>query len=124
MSVASHVQRLDLTGDFEVPTEPLAMDVRDANGRLVVKSGEVPSRSLLERLRKMGVLEVFVRSPEASAPDYWQKWGAEWLEESRSRLVYLTPDIGVTTEELDRFIRILSEAVESFVREKNQSKAG
>ncbi|MDA8111396.1 MAG: hypothetical protein M0T83_02970 [Nitrospiraceae bacterium] len=124
MSVASHVQRLDLTGDFEVPTEPLAMDVRDANGRLVVKSGEVPSRSLLERLRKMGILEVFVRSPEASAPDYWQKWGAEWLEESRSRLVYLTPDIGVTTEELDRFIRILSEAVESFVREKNQSKAG
>lgn len=124
MSVASHVQRLDLTGDFEVPTEPLAMDVRDANGRLVVKSGEVPSRSLLERLRKMGILEVFVRSPEASAPDYWQKWGAEWLEESRSRLVYLTPDIGVTTEELDRFIRILSDAVESFVREKNQSKAG
>jgi hypothetical protein len=124
MSVASHVQRLDLTGDFEVPTEPLAMDVRDANGRLVVKSGEVPSRSLLERLRKMGILEVFVRSPEASAPDYWQKWGAEWLEESRSRLLYLTPDIGVTPEELDRFIRILSEAVESFVREKNQSKAG
>lgn len=124
MSVASHVLRLDLTGDFEVPAEPLAMDVRDAKGRLVVKAGEVPSRPLLERLRKMGILEVFVQSKEAAAPDYWQKWGGEWLEASRSRLVYLTPEIGVPSEELDRFTRILSETVESFVRDKTQSKAG
>ncbi len=124
MSVALHVQRLDLSGDFEIPTEPLGMDVRDTSGRLVVKAGEIPTRSLLERLKRMGILEVYVRTQEASAPDYWQKWGEEWLKESRSRLLYMTPESGVMPEEFARFNRILSETVESFVRDKSHSADG
>ena len=121
MPAPKHAERLDLTSDFDVPDEPLVMDVRDANGRLVVRAGERPSRSLLERLRKMGVLEVYVRTPEASAPDYWQKWGAEWLAQVRSQLVLLTPENGVSPEDLQRFDRVLSEAVEEFSREKGSA---
>ena len=123
MSIASHLKRIDLTGDFDVPDDPLGMDVRDSAGRLVVKAGQPLSRPLLERLRKMGILEVYVQSAEASSPDYWPKWGEEWLAKARSRLVHLTPENGVIPEELDRFTRVLSEAVESYVGDKIHSKA-
>ena len=123
MSLASHLKRIDLTGDFDVPDAPLGMDVRDSAGRLVVKAGQTLSRSLLERLRKMGILEVYVQSAEASSPDYWVKWGEEWLAEARSRLVHLTPENGVISEELDRFVRVLSEAVDSYIGDKIHPKA-
>lgn len=118
MPGSSHAERVDLTSDFEVPSEPLAMDVRDSNGRLVVRAGELPSRSLLERLRKMGVLEVYVRTREAASPDFWQKWGEEWLAQARSQFVLLTPENGVVPAELQRFDRVLEEAIGEFSREK------
>ena len=49
--------RVDLTKDHSPPSEPLAVDVRDSQGRLVVRAGERVTSSLMDRLRKMGVLE-------------------------------------------------------------------
>ena len=114
--------RIDLTRDPLPPTEPLAMDVHDTQGRLVVRAGEQVTRSLLERLRKLGILEIFVTTPEASSVEYWKQWGEEWLQTVRGRMLLLTPDAGVPSEELDRFNIALEKAVTETVRQKMRVK--
>jgi len=114
--------RIELTGDLSPPSEPLAVDVHDSHGRLVVRAGERVTRSLMERLRKMGVLEIFVLSREAAAPDFWPRWGEEWLRTARGRMQLLTPETGVPGEMLKRFDAALEKAVEETVRQRLRSQ--
>ena len=113
--------RVDLTKDHSPPSEPLAVDVRDSQGRLVVRAGERVTSSLMDRLRKMGILEIFVTTSEASSADFWLRWGEDWLRTARSRLLLVTPETGVPKEMLDRFDGALENAVKETVRQRIRS---
>jgi len=117
--VAKPSIRLDLLTTKEAPAEPLAVDVRDAQGRLVLKAGETVTMPLLDRLRKMGILEIFVANREANGSEYWNRWGEEWLKEVFDRLILLAPEGGAPDEALVRFRKVLSDAVSEFVRKKS-----
>jgi FAD/FMN-containing dehydrogenase len=99
----------------------LAVDVRDSQGRLVVRAGERVTSSLMDRLRKMGILEIFVTTSEASSADFWLRWGEDWLRTARSRLLLVTPETGVPKEMLDRFDGALENAVKETVRQRIRS---
>jgi hypothetical protein len=110
--------RFNLLTETGVPSEPLAADVVDNQGRLIVKAGEPLTQSLIDRLRKMGILEIFITNKEAKGPDYWDRWGQEWFKEVVDRLVLLDPEGGICDESVLRFKRILSEAILEFVQQK------
>ncbi len=113
--------RIELTKEPTPPSEPLAVDVHDSQGRLVVRAGERVTTSLMDRLRKMGVLEIFVTTSEASSADFWLRWGEDWLRMARSRLLLVTPESGVPKEMLDRFDGALEKAIKETVRQRIRS---
>ncbi len=113
--------RIELTADLSPPDEPLAVDIRDGQGRLVLRAGEKVTQNLLERLRRIGILEIFVTSPIAHSEEYWKRWGESWLETARSRMVLLTPETGVHQKDLDGLRLALENAVAETVRKKIQS---
>jgi len=113
--------RIELTKEHSPPAEPLAADVRDNQGRLVVRAGERVTASLMDRLRKMGILEIYVTTPEASSADFWLRWGEDWLRAARSRLLLLTPESGVPKDMLDSFDGALEKAVKETVHQRISS---
>ncbi len=110
--------RIELKDDPPLPSEPLAVDVHDSHGRLVVRAGEQVTRSLMERLGKLGILEIFVTTTEAASPDFWPRWGEEWLRSARARMQLLTPESGVPREMLERFDAALEKAIGETVRQR------
>lgn len=115
--------RFDLRSASVPPSVPLAVDVRDGQGRLIVTAGQTLTSPLVDRLRKMGIQEVFIVRSEERAPGYWERWGEKWLSEATARLMLLDPPDKGPDEKVDdrvgSFKRILSEAVSEFVREEN-----
>lgn len=118
MGTSDPFVRIELKDDLLPPSEPLAVDVHDNHGRLVVRAGEQVTRSLIDRLRKLGILEIFVTTAEAASPDFWPRWGEEWLRSARARMQLLTPEAGVPGEMLKRFDAALEKAVGETVRQR------
>lgn len=118
MAVSRPSIRFDLMTETAVPSEPLAIDVKDGHGRLIVKAGQPLTQSLLGRLLKMGILEVFLVNKESQEADYWDRWGKDWYKEISDRLILLEPEGGLSDEAVVRFKRVLSEVIAEVVRQK------
>ena len=116
-------ERYDLLSNKDLPRGPLALDVLDSQGRLIVRAGTELSETLVVRLRKMGILEVYIVTPEATEPGFWERWGQNWIRKAQESLALLEACEEGRAAELASFKRILQAAVTDFVAETERGSS-
>lgn len=116
-------ERFDLLSNKGLPSGPLALDVLDLQGRLVMRAGTELSETILDRLRKMGILEVYIATPEASESGFWERWGQNWIRNAQERLALLDACEAGRADELASFKKVLQAAVTEFVAETDRGSS-